>query len=271
MDDVTKLKTIQSSIKADLADIKLKLSDDYLEKKISSSVRAALVDHPVPQSVAKQQQVSHHPQYDFVQSQEFRRIVYDESREIAERDRRRQSVVIKGLGADIRTLPGAFEDLTSSLLGVGVKIIDVVCINQQMVRAKILNDEHRKEILKEAKKLKNTESYKNVYINRDLTKKQRLLLSEARARTRTAHPVVSGSSGTSPLASGANAIPIGLRMADKPPTTRLLPGPADGDVAEIGGRRAMVQTSNPTVAPVVDVAPPVDAPFPQKSSDPLKH
>ena len=49
-----------------------------------------------------------------------------------------------------------------------------------MFRVKIDNEEDRKQLLLNAKNLKNNNSFKNIYINRDLTYKQRSALYHRR-------------------------------------------------------------------------------------------
>ena len=71
---------------------------------------------------------------------------------------------------------------TCQILNVGdIELKDVMQIgDRRLFRAKILNDDKRKELLLVAKKLKALKEYENVYIQKDLTLKQRQELYERR-------------------------------------------------------------------------------------------
>lgn len=122
-----------------------------------------------------------------------------ELRELLERDKRRDSVVIRGLSV---TSPGAlvakFGDMTQKVLGVRVVLTDVVRIPNypDLWRAKIKCDDDRKCVLDGAKNLRDTE-YKDVYIRRDLTYAQRGELRQRRME-REAAATADRPSGSAP-------------------------------------------------------------------------
>ena len=106
---------------------------------------------------------------------QYRLIVRQELREMHERDKRRDSVIIRGLKATTpRGLVTEFADVTQRVMGTKVELSDVVIIpgHGGICRAKILNPSEKKLVLDQAKDLRNTE-YKHVYIRRDLTYAQR--------------------------------------------------------------------------------------------------
>ena len=103
------------------------------------------------------------------------RQIREEVCKIREQEKRRQSVIIGGLGASSpREAANLLTTLSQSMFGVGVELTDVVSIpnHQDLFRAKILYEEHRRLILTRAKSLRDTD-YGHVYIKRDLTYNQR--------------------------------------------------------------------------------------------------
>ena len=109
---------------------------------------------------------------------QHRRQIREEVREVQEQAKRRQSVVIRGLNASSPSnAVMLFSGLSENMFGVKVELSDVVAIpnHNDLLRAKILNEEHRKLVLTRAKSLRDTE-YGHIFIRRDLTYKQRLEL-----------------------------------------------------------------------------------------------
>ena len=161
-----------------------------MDKAFSSNPNAAPTnDQPRPQSSAEQ--VSHpanpgqrntrnpaNPESD------YRSVIRQEMREIQERSKRRQSVIIKGMHAtSARDLISQFANLSDSFTGTRVELSDVTPIanHSDLFRAKILDDDHRKLVLDRAKTLRDSE-HAHVFIRRDLTFAQRKELRERRAQ-----------------------------------------------------------------------------------------
>lgn len=118
------------------------------------------------------------------ESDEYRAVIRQEMREIQERAKRKQSVIIKGMHANSpRDLSTKFGDLSLTFTGTRVELTDVVPIpnHSDLFRAKILNDDNRKLVLERAKTLRDTE-HASVFIRRDLTFAQRKELRERRAQ-----------------------------------------------------------------------------------------
>ena len=121
-------------------------------------------------------------------SAEYRTAIREEVRELAERDKRKHSVIIKGLSASTpRDMALKFKRLTSEVMDKAVEVTEVTAIpnHPQIFRAKILDDDNRNLVLEKAKYLKDTEDYKGVYISRDLTYAQRTALFNRRKAKKT--------------------------------------------------------------------------------------
>ena len=119
-------------------------------------------------------------------STEYRKVVREELRELQEQQKRRSSLVIRGLGADSAgAAVRAFEEVTEFLIDQKVTLTDVVRISSEsdLYRGKVADDATRKLILDRAKQLKDAAQFGSVFIRRDLTFKQR---SELRMRREAA-------------------------------------------------------------------------------------
>ena len=114
-------------------------------------------------------------------------------REVNEREKRKHSVVLRGLGvATTEEVIAKFGEI-SSFLNIGsVAISDVVRINENLFRGTIGNVEDRMKLLTESNKLKGT-VYDSVYIQRDLTYMQRQqVIASRRSREAQARPILTG-------------------------------------------------------------------------------
>ena len=142
-----------------------------------------------PKAQTEPTPVTHHPQP--IQShpkpmEQYREMVRDEVKEMQERDKRRQSVIIKGLKArTTEECSSSFKRMTEEVMGVSVTLSDVTPIpnHPSLFRAKIDSDEHRKLVLEKAKHLKES-GYSTVFVSRDLTYAQRTELFNRRKARR---------------------------------------------------------------------------------------
>ena len=106
---------------------------------------------------------------------EYRSVIRQEIKELREREKRKESIVVRGLTA---STPGdiikEFEEITDMMVGSRVTLIDVVKIpdHPELCRAKILDEGKRKLVLEKAKTLKGSR-FDGVFIRRDLTYAQR--------------------------------------------------------------------------------------------------
>ena len=122
-----------------------------------------------------------------------RALIREELKEMREREKRRQSIIIRGLTANgPREAASKFDQLTETQFGIKVDLAEITRIpgHGMMFRAKIMSDEQRKLVLDNAKKLKDS-TYSSVYISRDLTRVQRTELYEKRKARQSSGGTVS--------------------------------------------------------------------------------
>ena len=102
--------------------------------------------------------------------------LYAELWEFEERRKRRDSLIIRGSGAqNIVGFTEFFADVSEALTGQRVVPDETYCVNQErsLYRVKISDFKVRSNIIDKSRNLRNIEAYRNIYINRDLTFKQR--------------------------------------------------------------------------------------------------
>ena len=107
-------------------------------------------------------------------------------REVNERDKRKCSVILRGFNCNnVGAVSAKFGEICQALEIGSVELSDVRKVgNSALFRAKILDDEKRRELLMAAKKLKSMLGHENVYVQKDLTYRQRQELI-ARRQVRT--------------------------------------------------------------------------------------
>ena len=130
--------------------------------------------------------------------EEYKTVIRKEVLEMREREKRRSSIIVKGLSASSpRDLAQKFSQLTNEVMGFPTSLSDVTPIpgHTAIYRAKILDDEVCKQVLDKAKTLKRTNSHSNVYITRDLTYSQR---AELFARRQARRAEAGNQPGTAP-------------------------------------------------------------------------
>lgn len=156
---------------------------------------------------------------------DYRSVVRQEIRELREREKRRFSLVIRGLMSNSPAgVTAEFGDITSTMMGTRVTLTEVVKIpnNVGLWRAKVLNLEHRELVLEKAKNLKGTQ-YDHIFIRKDLTYTQRMELKQRRESQGASTRVIRPSRGTAvPSAPSATALaPKQMHgaSADKAPDT----------------------------------------------------
>ena len=113
---------------------------------------------------------------------DYRTVVRQEVRELREREKRRFSLVIRGLVSNSPAgVVAEFGEVTSTMMGTRVTLSEAVKIpnNAGLWRAKVLNVEHRDLVLEKAKTLKGTQ-YDHIFIRKDLTYTQRMELKQRR-------------------------------------------------------------------------------------------
>ena len=112
----------------------------------------------------------------------YRLVVRQELKELQEREKRKDSIIVRGVeAASPDDFVAKFSELTQHSMGMRVELTDVRAIpsHPDLYRAKILNINDRKLLLDRAKNLRGTR-YDKVFIRRDLTYAQRAELRERR-------------------------------------------------------------------------------------------
>ena len=132
--------------------------------------------------------------------------VMTQVRELREREKRADSIVIRGLSVQsVDEAVSSFGNI-AHILGVGpVTLVDVVKVGAfDLFRARIKDVEKRRELLLRSPDLNTSVQYKKVYINRNLTWHQRREIQLKRGSAVSRNSAV----GTPPL-TGGNATPQG--------------------------------------------------------------
>ena len=131
-----------------------------------------------------------------------RESLFTEMREFDERRKRRESIIVKGFRTTTDPLfVNAFTDISRALINRTVTPENVYCINRDtgMYRVTVSDNEVRRNILSESKRLKDISEYRQVYISRDLTYMQRQEERTRRAeRVSRLYNEQGGNSGSSP-------------------------------------------------------------------------
>ena len=149
---------------------------------------------------------------------ELRSIVREEQIELRERDKRKLSVVVKGISfSSVDSFKTTFDKITDSLINTKVDVTDIAPVTPGLVRLNITNKDLRLQLLTSAPKLKNHQDYSRIYISRDLTYRQRAELKARRQR--------SGPPPASHPLTGANAVALASSV-QQPPPVRSLPSTA---------------------------------------------
>lgn len=143
----------------------------------------------------------------------MRLLIREEVREMEERNKRKSSIIIRGLNAPTTTQANEqFQQVATHLLSCQVPLSSIVCINndKKLYRASVDDLDLRKRLLDSARTLKNS-PFSNVYINRDLTFQQRKVLAERRELNRRQQ--VGGGGGQPPMAASQAPV-VGQALAN---------------------------------------------------------
>lgn len=127
------------------------------------------------------------PSAGIVDESTVRALIREETRELQERDKRKNSIIIRGLlyGEDFQD---RFNTIVSFLYpgsSAPITLKDVVPISPSLVRAKISSLGVKQDLLSRSSKLSKS-PFSNVYISRDLTYLQREELRKRRAARQVA-------------------------------------------------------------------------------------
>lgn len=141
--------------------------------------------------------------------------VLSDVKEIYEREKRKKSIIMRGFSCECVDDAVVKFNHICGLLELGqIELSEVVKIGDTgLFRAKVLNDTNRLKLLMSTKKLKNISGFERVYVQRDMTFRQRSELVERRRSTRVAqvlggHDTQGNASVRRPSVDGLNvAIP----------------------------------------------------------------
>ena len=125
--------------------------------------------------------------------------VSEEVREVYEREKRKCSVILRGFGdVPVDQVHQLFREICD-YLGVGsIALVNVLKLSPMLFRATISDSQQRFKILSEAKKLRFSDVFRKMYVQRDLTYKQRSeLMARRSARSSGAIGMASGLSSGS--------------------------------------------------------------------------
>ena len=124
--------------------------------------------------------------------------VMSEVREMYERDKRKSCVVIRGLGdVSVQQVTQAYIDICRYLGLAPATLSEVTRINTNLYRAKINDTKRRLELLAAVPKLKRSRDFHAIYIQKDLTYRQRMDLVAARNSRRQQERVQGQVTGSS--------------------------------------------------------------------------
>ena len=130
-----------------------------------------------------------------------RAIIREELVELREREKRRDSIVVRGLDyvseVDFRD---RFEQLSTFLINKSVHLSEITQLNPRFVRARITNKEDRSLLLSSTSRLRNNRFFSSVFVSRDLTFRQREEIKRRRGIQRLRQ--------ADTLATGANTISL---------------------------------------------------------------
>ena len=187
---------------------------------------------------------------------QHRLFIREELREMHERDKRRDSIIIRGLKSDSPNgIVNEFADLSNKKMGARILLTDVVMIPKHtgICRAKISNPDERQLVLDRAKNLRNTE-FQHVYIRKDLTYAQRGELKMKREANPSRKDPEEGKPGESrgPKSTQSVADQSAAPVASPPPDEKSSQAPADAGGAT---PRSESEGGQATNAPQTPMAP----------------
>ena len=194
-------KTVQdlSALVSSLMDWKASLDTDLCEsvRKLSSSVSGLLEwrdslagNHSTVAGLS----VSSAPPPPALN--DSRAIIQEELVELREREKRRDSIVVRGLDyVDEIDFRNRFEQLSTLLINKSVHLSDITQLSPRFVRARITNKEDRSLLLSSTSRLRNNRLFSSIFVSRDLTFRQREEIKRRRGiqRLRQADTLATGS------------------------------------------------------------------------------
>ena len=121
--------------------------------------------------------------------------IMGEMRELYEREKRKSSIILRGVGdVSVEEVERLFADICAYLEVDGVELVDVVKVANSVYRGKILNSSQRNCIFAETPRLRSSTQFRDTYVQRDLTYRQRMdVLAKRNSRRVNSQGVLSSS------------------------------------------------------------------------------
>ena len=135
-----------------------------------------------------------------------------ELRELYEQEKRQCSIILRGFQTeDVEVIRKKVRDICL-ILNVDVFELEglIKIDNTGLFRAKVLDRDLRSALLSNARNLRKIDQYKSVYIQRDLTYKQRQSLNQRRATRFASHDVGTGQRGRGDAAGRTESLSRGM-------------------------------------------------------------
>ena len=157
--------------------------------------------------------------------------VLNEVREICEREKRKSSIIIRGVvDSSAEEVIQVFQEICTHLDVGSIEVMELTRVAPSVWRGKIMDVDKRYALLSEARRLRSSSDFRNIYVQRDLTYRQRMEVIEKRSQRNS-------------QASGANEVPVSQsRNADENEWTHL--GPTRNDSSRGGGSSGRGQGNN---------------------------
>ena len=145
----------------------------------------------------------------------IRATIKSELVELREQDKRRASLVVRGITYQTEDdFKQKFNEVSNRLLGRTIVMSGLTLINSRIVRFNVDNREDRVQLLSSSPKLKTIRELNHVFISKDLTYKQRSELLNRRNNNRNR---------SSPPVTGANAVQVAASVNAVSPVSSPLP------------------------------------------------
>ena len=104
-----------------------------------------------------------------------------EMRELYERDKRKCSIIIRGVTClPLEGVRSLFGEICGYLDHGSIQLEELTRVNSNICRAKVISSEERLRLLSNVSRLKDSPLYKNIFIQKDLTFAQRVELLDKR-------------------------------------------------------------------------------------------
>ena len=116
--------------------------------------------------------------------------VLESVKELNEREKRKDSIVLRGFGnIEVGRVQEKFNEVCTYLRLGSITLVDIVKINDSLFRAKVTSRDRFMQLLGESRRLRESDSLRNVYIQRDLTYLQRQQQISRRASRNSSQPL----------------------------------------------------------------------------------